>query len=75
MGARKKNGTSTRGMSSTVKQMDLDHFIVLDELPVEQYSKMLKEAGLDVDEDEAAKIMTFLNQLARMTIKEIFSPD
>lgn len=69
------NGTSYSGTASNFKEMGLDHLMKLDELPIEQSMIMLKEAGIDVDEEEAIRIMEFLHLLARITIKEIFSPD
>ncbi|MCS3531126.1 hypothetical protein [Chryseobacterium sp. JUb7] len=70
-----RNGSSYSGNGSNLKDIGLDHLMKLDELPIEQSMIMLKEAGIDVDEEEAIKIMEFLHLLARITIKEIFSPD
>ncbi len=75
MGTKKKNTIDKKRSGSTVSQMDLDQFIIVNELPLELYSKMLGEAGINVDEEETIKILEFLNLLAKITIKEIFSPD
>lgn len=72
---KRRNGSSYSGNGSNLKDVGLDHLMKLDELPIEQSMIMLKEAGIDVDEEEAIKIMEFLHLLARITIKEIFSPD
>lgn len=72
---KRRNGSSYSGNGSNLKDIGLDHLMKLDELPIEQSKIMLKEAGIDVDEEEAIKIMEFLHLLARITIKEIFSPD
>ncbi|AZB26848.1 hypothetical protein EG339_20795 [Chryseobacterium bernardetii] len=72
---KRRNGSSYSGNGSNLKDIGLDHLMKLDELPIEQSMIMLKEAGIDVDEAEAIKIMEFLHLLARITIKEIFSPD
>ncbi|HCM35446.1 hypothetical protein [Chryseobacterium sp.] len=72
---KRRNGSSYSGNGSNLKDIGLDHLMKLDELPIEQAMIMLKEAGIDVDEEEAIKIMEFLHLLARITIKEIFSPD
>ncbi|AZA99127.1 hypothetical protein EG359_05705 [Chryseobacterium joostei] len=72
---KRRNGSSYSGNGSNLKDIGLDHLMKLDELPIEQSMIMLKEAGIDVDEEEAIKIMEFLHLLARITIKEIFSPD
>ncbi|KXH84843.1 hypothetical protein [Chryseobacterium kwangjuense] len=72
---KRRNGSGYSGNGSNLKDIGLDHLMKLDELPIEQSMIMLKEAGIDVDEEEAIKIMEFLHLLARITIKEIFSPD
>ncbi|MFS4474102.1 hypothetical protein [Chryseobacterium sp. T20] len=72
---KRRNGSSYSGNGSNLKDIGPDHLMKLDELPIEQSMIMLKEAGIDVDEEEAIKIMEFLHLLARITIKEIFSPD
>lgn len=72
---KRRNGSSYSGNGSNLKDIGLDHLMKLDELPIEHSMIMLKEAGIDVDEEEAIKIMEFLHLLARITIKEIFSPD
>ncbi|SIT16711.1 hypothetical protein [Chryseobacterium gambrini] len=72
---KRRNGSSYSGNGSNLKDIGLEHLMKLDELPIEQSMIMLKEAGIDVDEEEAIKIMEFLHLLARITIKEIFSPD
>ncbi|RXM63083.1 hypothetical protein [Chryseobacterium sp. CH1] len=72
---KRRNGSSYSGNSTNLKDIGLDHLMKLDELPIEQSMIMLKEAGIYVDEEEAIKIMEFLHLLARITIKEIFSPD
>ncbi|MCQ9634117.1 hypothetical protein MP477_04015 [Chryseobacterium sp. WG23] len=72
---KRRNGSSYSGNGSNLKDIGLDHLMKLDELPIEQSMIMLKEAGIDVDEEEATKIMEFLHLLAWITIKEIFSPD
>lgn len=72
---KRRNGSGYSEDGSNLKDIGLDHLMKLDELPIEQSMIMLKEAGIDVDEEEAIKIMEFLHLLARITIKEIFSPD
>lgn len=72
---KRRNGSSYSGNGSNLKDIGLDHLMKLDELPIEQSMIMLKDAGIEVDEEEAIKIMEFLHLLARITIKEIFSPD
>lgn len=57
------------------KGLELEHFVKLHEFSTEQSMQMLKDAGLDVGEEEAAKIMEFLYLFAKITIKEIFTPD
>ncbi|MDR6546448.1 hypothetical protein J2810_002507 [Chryseobacterium rhizosphaerae] len=75
MATKKSNRSSYSRNGSNSKDIGLDHLMKLDELPIDQSMIMLKEAGIDVDEEEAIKIMEFLHLLARITIKEIFSTD
>ncbi|WP_426477547.1 hypothetical protein ACP3T3_20355 [Chryseobacterium sp. CBSDS_008] len=72
---KRKRGNSNIGNCSNFKDLGLEHLMKLDEFPIEESILMLKEAGIDVDEGEAIKIMEFLYLLAGITIKEIFSPD
>ncbi|WP_250253499.1 hypothetical protein [Chryseobacterium sp. Marseille-Q3244] len=72
---KRRNGSGYSANGSNLKDIGLDNLLKLDELPIEQSMIMLKDAGIDVDEEEAIKIMEFLHLLARITIKEIFSPD
>lgn len=71
---KRKNLNSNVGTGSSM-DIGLEQLMKLDEFPIEESMTMLKEAGIDVDEEEAIKIMEFLYLLAKITIKEIFSPD
>lgn len=56
---KRRNGSSYSGNGSNLKDIGLDHLMKLDELPIEQSMIMLKEAGIDVDEEEAIKSWSF----------------
>ncbi|REC61779.1 hypothetical protein DRF65_13655 [Chryseobacterium pennae] len=76
MAKRRTNRNSKLNKSGSRSEgLGLEHFVKLDEFSQEQSMQMLKDAGLDVGEEEAAKIMEFLYLFAKITIKEIFTPD
>ncbi|AZB25192.1 hypothetical protein BAZ12_08975 [Elizabethkingia miricola] len=50
-------------------------FIELEEIPFEQFLETVRSTGRVVSEEEAKEMLEILYTLARITIKQFFSPD
>lgn len=67
MSTRKKKKHSNSDSSSN---FELESNMTFQEMKLDVAIKMLKDSGIIVSEDEAAEILSFLNTIAKITIKE-----
>ncbi|MDH6254220.1 hypothetical protein M2347_003947 [Chryseobacterium sp. H1D6B] len=72
----KKDKPAAKPKKACIQQHSYRHQLPpIKKMPIEEAMEMLRKAGIDVQEEEAEKIMEFLYMLTQITIKEFFSPD
>lgn len=75
MAKRKEAKELKNQVGSDSKKIELEPLMKFKEMPFDKATEMLKKAGFEVTEEETVEIMEFLHTLAKLTIKEFFSPD
>lgn len=69
----KKNKLVTSSSKKPSKNDEYGQFIIIKKIASEKAMEMLRNAGMDVQGDEAEEIMEFLYTLTKITLKDFFS--
>jgi hypothetical protein len=70
--SRRKRNVKDR-IKNCSEVFELEPIMHFEEFTFEQSTKMLSDAGFNLSAEEVAELMLFLNTIAKVTLKEIFS--
>jgi hypothetical protein len=72
----KKEKTFVKRQKLSLGQNNNGYQIIpIKKIPIKDAMGLLRDAGIEVREDEAEEILGFLYTLTQITLKEFFSPD
>lgn len=73
MAANKRKKSLKNHTRKCTEKFELEPIMKFEELPLEQSEKILIDSGFDLTAEEVTELMRFLNIIAKITLKEVFS--